>query len=220
MIYFDWKINFVDIIINLIIVILTTGITYYLFSVLPAKRRKQSLKKRLITFRNELNEHILDNEDEFKKSYELYEEESNKNEDGEEVTLVWNLINIKDWSRFLSGFRYMLLMDIYFKDYWQGKELILLINNLIMDDKKHIDLSMKLSELNAEINHMKKLVGDKANNIWKIKNKHELIKTKEDNELIRLVVSSLENIQNTSRDIVQTIDRILNNKRKLMPVTD
>ncbi len=220
MIYFDWKINFVDIIINLIIVILTTGITYYLFSVLPAKRRKQSLKKRLITFRNELNEHILDNEDEFKKSYELYEEETNKNEDGEEVTLVWNLINIKDWSRFLSGFRYMLLMDIYFKDYWQGKELILLINNLIMDDKKHIDLSMKLSELNAEINHMKKLVGDKANNIWKIKNKHELIKTKEDNELIRLVVSSLENIQNTSRDIVQTIDRILNNKRKLMTVTD
>lgn len=219
MIYFDWKINFVDIIINLIIVILTTGITYYLFSVLPAKRRKKSLKKRLITFRNELNEHILDNEDEFKKSYELYEEETNKNEDGEEVTLVWNLINIKDWSRFLSGFRYMLLMDIYFKDYWQGKELILLINNLIMDDKKHIDLSMKLSELNAEINHMKKLVGDKANNIWKIKHKHEFIKTKEDNELISLVVSSLENIQNTSRDIVQTIDRILNDNRKLMKAT-
>lgn len=214
MIYFDWKINFVDIIINLIIVILTIGITYYLFSVLPAKRRRQSLKKRLITFRNELNENILDNEDEFKKSYELYEEETTKNEDGEKVTLVWNLINIKDWSSFLSGFRYMLLMDIYFKDYWQGKELILIINNLIMDDKKHIDLSMKLSELNAEINHMKTLVGDKAKNIWKIKHKHEFIKTKEDNELISFAVSSLENIQNTSRDIVQTIDRILNNKKR------
>lgn len=213
MIYFDWKINFVDIIINLIIVILTTGITYYLFSVLPAKKRKKSLKQRLITFRDELNENILDDKDEFRQSYELYEEETTKNENGEEITLIWKLINIKDWPRFLSNFSHMLLMDTYFRDYWQGKELILLINNLIMDDIKHIDLSMKLSELHAEINHMKAMVGDRANNIWNIKHKHELIKTKEDNELISFVVSSLENIQNTSRDIVQTIDRILNNNR-------
>lgn len=215
MIYFDWKINFVEIIISLIIIILTTGITYYLFSVLPAKRRKKSLNKRLATFRNELYDFMLANEDEFRRSYELYEEEENtENENGEEVVRPWNLINIKDWSRFLSIFRYMLLLDIEFNDYWQGYELILLINNFIMDDKKYIDLSMKLSRLAAEIKNMKELIGNKADNIWEIKHKNELIKTKRDNELISFGILSLENIQEISHEIVQTIDKILNNKKR------
>lgn len=216
MIYLDWSINLANIIISLIIVILTTGITYYLFSVLPAKNRKKILRQRLKTFRNELFEHILDKEEEFKATYELYrEKETAKTEDGEEITFDCHLINIKDWPRFLSNFRYMLLIDIKFKNYLLGNELIFLINNLVMDDKKYIDLSIKLSELNAQINNIKTLMGDKANNIWKIERKDELIKKKIDNELICLVVSSLEEIQKTSHEIIQIIDSIIKTKKDI-----
>ena len=97
MIYFDYNINAVDIIINLLIVILTTGITYYLFSVLPSKRRLKTLKLRLINFKNELKETILDSEKEFKTSYEFYEEKIPSKENEVEFE-IWSLI------KFLSHF--------------------------------------------------------------------------------------------------------------------
>lgn len=208
MFYFDCKINVVDIIVDLTIVIITTGITYYLFSVLPAKNRFKVLKERLVKFKEELNENILDSENEFKKSYKLYEETVIGKENGEDTTLIWSLIKIKDWSKFLETFRYLTLLNIYFNDYWQGKELMLLVNSLVMDNNKYIDLSMNLSKLSAQISHTQSLLGDKTDNIWEIEHMHQLIKDKEENELIHLAVTSMEAIYETSNELVQIINKI------------
>jgi len=209
MFYCDWKINIADILVNLSIVILTTGITYFLFSVLPAKRRKQTLKYRLQNFRDELKEYVLYDQEKFKKSYELFDEELPLTENGEEITEVWSLIRILNWSDFLSYFRSFSLLDTYFNDYWQGKELMLLVNNLFIDNKRYISLSMKLSQLNAEIVHSKALLGKIKNKIWKIETEDELIKKKRDNELVSFIISSFEDIQHTSHEIVQEIDQIV-----------
>jgi len=40
-IYCDWTINLVDILINLILIAMTTGITYCLFYALPKEKRKK-----------------------------------------------------------------------------------------------------------------------------------------------------------------------------------
>lgn len=200
------SINLTEIIINLLIIILTTGITYYLFTARPRKKRKSSLKNRLKEFRENLTNDILENEDEFRKSYKLYEEETTN---GQEGAKTWFLIDIQDWSTFKTKFGSMLLLDTMFNDYWNGKELMFLINNLVTDDKNYIELSTKLSELDAKINHTNKLIGDKADNFWEVKSESELIDSKRDRELINMVVKSMEDVQQISRELVEIIDEIL-----------
>ena len=207
--YFDSKINVVDIIVNLFIVILTTGITYYLFSILPAKTRLNILKHRLLYLKEELNTNYLDDEKEFRNSYELYKEEVPATKDKDEGTLIWSLIRFKNWSNFITTFRYATLMDTYYNDYWQGRELTLLINNMVMDNNNYIDLSITLSKFNAQIKHTKTILGDKVDNIWEVVHIKDLIKKKEDNELISISVSALEDVYETANKIVKLIDKIL-----------
>ena len=207
MIYLSWRINFVDILVNVFIVALTTGITYYLFSVLPSRRRLNTLKQRLLSFSEELKDSILDSENEFRQTYELYEEEVPSKNDGD--MLVWSLIKIKDWKNFFSTFRFLTLMNTYFNDYWQGKELMLLVNSLVMDNRMNIRLSVCLSKLSAIINHSERLLGEKTKNIWEIEHMKQFIKTKHDNELISLVVKSLEEMYATAHEIDDLISKVL-----------
>ena len=97
-IYCDWTINLVDILINLILIAMTTGITYCLFYALPKEKRKKALKERLLIFRNELIDFVLKREEKFKQSYELYEELAWVDEENDER--YWHLIKINNWEDF------------------------------------------------------------------------------------------------------------------------
>lgn len=197
----------VPIFIDLAIVVLTTGITYYLFSVLPSKRRIEALSERLIEFQVDLRESILEPAAKLKGTYELYEEKEPSKSNDE--TLVWSLIRINDWEQFFGAFRYLTLMDFYSKHYWQSRELMLLANSLVTDNRENIRLSVALSKLNAHIHHCTAILGSKAEGIWRIKAKKDFIKDKSDNELISLVVKSLEDVSETAKEINRIIDDIL-----------
>jgi|LFRM01.1.fsa_nt_gb hypothetical protein len=207
-IYCDWTINLVDILINLILIAMTTGITYCLFYALPKEKRKKALKERLLIFRNELIDFVLKREEKFKQSYELYEELAWVDEENDER--YWHLIKINNWEDFFSDFRWMsTIIYIQFNDYWKGKELMFLINNLVMDDPKYLTLSTQLTELDSAINKTRTILGDKSKGIWNIETEDDLIKTKKDNQHIYFVVSSIEDVIECSKDVVETIDSIL-----------
>lgn len=207
--YFETAINLTSVIISLCIVILTTGITYYLFTVRPKKKRKKLLKDRLNSFRYDLNDHVLEGKEEFNKSYTLSKEKVNPDDQEEDQNLVQHYIEIRDWSTFISKFRYMLLLDTTFEDYWNGKELMLLVNNLVMDDRRYIALSEKLTELKSQIKRTDLLMGEMREGIWKVKTKSDLIKNEKDEEQIHLVVSSMKKTQRVAHEIVQEIEKLL-----------
>ena len=194
--------------INLILIAMTTGITYCLFYALPKEKRKKALKERLLIFRNELIDFVLKREEKFKQSYELYEELAWVDEENDER--YWHLIKINNWEDFFSDFRWMsTIIYIQFNDYWKGKELMFLINNLVMDDPKYLTLSTQLTELDSAINKTRTILGDKSKGIWNIETEDDLIKTKKDNQHIYFVVSSIEDVIECSKDVVETIDSIL-----------
>ena len=101
------------------------------------------------------------------------------------------------------------IIYIQFNDYWKGKELMFLINNLVMDDPKYLTLSTQLTELDSAINKTRTILGDKSKGIWNIETEDDLIKTKKDNQHIYFVVSSIEDVIECSKDVVETIDSIL-----------
>lgn len=187
---------------------LTTGITYYLFTILPKKKRKNLLNDRLNSFRDDLNGYILAGREEFNQSYTLSEEKVTP--DGEEdQNLILHHIQIEDWLTFISKFKSMSLLDTNFKDHWNGEELMLLVNNLVMDDRKYITLSTKLAELKSQIKQINILMGDMKKDIWKIESESDLIKNKKDEEQIHFVVSSMKKTQGIAYEIVQEIEKLL-----------
>lgn len=179
-----------------------------MFYALPKEKRKKALKERLLIFRNELIDFVLKREEKFKQSYELYEELAWVDEENDER--YWHLIKINNWEDFFSDFRWMsTIIYIQFNDYWKGKELMFLINNLVMDDPKYLTLSTQLTELDSAINKTRTILGDKSKGIWNIETEDDLIKTKKDNQHIYFVVSSIEDVIECSKDVVETIDSIL-----------
>jgi len=138
-----------------------------LFHISTYKKRKRILRERLFIFRNNLKEDILKDEREFIQSYELYEELARVDEKGYEWN--WFLIKIKNWSVFILYLRKISLVEINFNNYWKVKELMFLINNLVMDDKKYVTLSIKLTELDAAINKTMTIWGNKKEDIFSVK---------------------------------------------------
>ncbi len=206
--YLSEKIDVTAIILDLALVVLTTGVTYFLFSILPQRRRKKLISKRLRSFRDQVNEEFLKQEFEFKPTYYRFDKKIIPEGKSDVDAEYWLKVHFEDWHSFISIFSMNTLLPVYFKNYWQGNELINLVNSLVMDDERFLELSASISRFSQNIEHIDTMLGDKTKDVWSNRELKEFIKTDHEMELISLAIGSMEENYQIAREMVGLIDTL------------
>ena len=100
--YWSGRVDGLALLLDALLVAITTGITYYIFTHLPKKRRKTLLSNHLATLKKRLEDDLLEYEFDFKTSYhkslgkplEKYEDPDQK--------VLHPYINFPNYNRFIS----------------------------------------------------------------------------------------------------------------------
>lgn len=210
MVDFTIKITITDQIFNLIVVFLTTGITYLLFTVLPAKKRKDAVKTRLSDFRDNLIV-MFEDRQEFFDSYEYNQAPYYDNQEGTEKKAY--RVKYNDLQKLLVNINEIILyIKSDYNDYWQGNELMSVLNSLAVDNNKYLELSLQILKLKKEIHTLSLLVENQKDSIFAIKDKAGFLEDIKQDIWMFLVLRDIERIINLSDKIVKLITEILKDK--------
>lgn len=199
--YYNWEINVVDIILNLIIVIITTGLTYLLLTYIPKYKRMKTLKKDFFLLKDCVLDDLLSNAVEISKTYSTFDEEiKDKNR-----TIYSYQINIKDWEGFCWRFENYLNCQGVLDGFINRKSFLPLLCFMGNDDEKFMIIYSKLSEL---IDWADSLMLDRDDgDIKLIVSNRKLLKNKEMNQKLRFAVDKVEIIIKLSEEILFYINK-------------
>lgn len=213
MFYFDWKINIADIIIDLIIIIITTGLTYIIFTYIPICKRKKKIKKELRQLKYFLHSRFLEPAISFNGSYRYLKKGEKRNKTTSK--LKNDLLIVKKLTIFTTKLEELSNFKSDFLDYLNKNRIFALIDSLFLDEDSFIDLSLQITRLEKMLNIMekyyikidKKIFKPKVNDSY-MKEKCELICKNDENDYVSQMISIIKEINELISKITLNIDEI------------
>lgn len=142
-------IDLTNILLDLLLIIVTTGVTYFVFSVLPVKRRKAIFGKQIEDVPYAARYIIKSIESNFKETYRINDE----NSDGKfryegNITFFGGTSNFDHEYESLSKTVYLTTRSI------RLERLIQLSNSLAIDDPGYLEIYLALSDLSFNAKEM------------------------------------------------------------------
>jgi|TARA_R110002072_G_scaffold229352_1_gene386644 hypothetical protein len=205
--YFSDKIDITGIFLDLALVALTTGVTYYAFSYLPIKKRKKHLAANLRGFQRVMTKDLINPIDEMKETYWI-RRESEKNDKTNEYEVV-EYCEFPKFDKFIDIYKGFQTLHGNFSDIWYGPSIIALLNTIIVDDELHMSLSISLSKLERSISHFEYVNQELKANVYEVKKEIDLIPDDEEREYLTFCITALEDAYEYAKRLSTLIDQYL-----------
>ncbi len=201
-------INWINIAIDLVMIIITTGVTYVLFSVLPARKRKNILKRKLVDLKSEIDETFIAPTKEYGDSYKLHANESHDPDNCFDPIQSEGSVEILRWNAFKMFYTTHANVPIFFQRQWQGNEIIKILNSMIMDNEIYMDISMLLSELFQKIDHTRFIIKDDEIDLFFMKKPTDFLPSDGDHSLVYLALRSMEETYEVALKLSERLEKV------------
>lgn len=207
--YCSDKIDVTALFLDALLVLITTGITYFIFTHLPKRRRKSLLSHHLLTLKKRLEDDLLNYEFDFKTSYHKSLGKRLEPHDEQEVQTFNPYIYIPDQNKFNSLLALRFVIFQSFSRTWRLHEIISLLNAMILDDEKFISLSENITELYYNIENINSQFDTRGKGHFNPSDVNDFFTEKNDPAIQYMALERIEETYKVARRIVQIIDTIM-----------